>query len=960
MTTPCHPLLVEDQYNWTQLQTLLQSRDYQFDTHFQHHIERLAISSSYALNQLCRTPDLLLKLHSLEQLNSTQLNSAPFDPEPFDPEPFDLEQSRLTKACDNAVDMTSIQKILRQHRHAKLIQIIYLDVINNMPLKQILVHLSDLADQLIRCALRAAEKQLVTKHGQPLDAEGNAMTLNVIAMGKLGGQELNFSSDVDLICSYANEGELDGFGHLSYHEFFTRVVRLLVQLLNDTTEDGFVYRVDLRLRPWGNSGPVALHHQALEHYYQLHGREWEQYAMVKARIITGSSSDQHYIKSILKPFVYRKYHDYRVFEGLAGLKDQIDHQAKLNNMGDNIKVGSGGIREIEFFVQAFQILKGGRNNRLQSPKIFSCFDSLKNQNIIAKKTIEALRDAYVFLRQLENKIQMIADEQSHSCPQNQLIQQRIAHTMNLPNWRAVQNQLDEHRATVSHHFTALFKREVETDQNITITDAFGEGYSDHQQIKLLQSYGLECAPEISHRLTDFFTSKAWGFMSARAKQRFTTLLPDLLQSVAQTKNHLVLFGRLINLFCSIAGRSVYFELLHQNGHLRNKLVHLFNQSEWIAQQVAQYPMLLEHLIQVTDGCDNFDRYQIANSLQIQLDNVAGDTELELDVLRLFKREQTIVIAIAELSDQITTIAVSRYLTELAEVILDAVYRLACTALQSQYGQPICQQDDSREANFAIIGYGKLGGQEMNYQSDLDVIFLHDSTGIKQVTNGKRSIDNHVYFARLAQKIISMTSILTSAGKLYDIDSRLRPEGASGLLVSSDHAYHQYQLHKAWTWEHQALVRARQVAGSLILKPVFDRMRQTILTITREPEKLKKHIVEMRAKINQHNPPNEDQICNLKYAKGCMVDIEFMVQYWTLKYASKVSTIAAYSDNISLINELFRLNLISSDQSQLVDIYQTYQRWLHRTVLQNNPAEIACGLIATEIEQVNKCWDKCFG
>ena len=935
------PLLEDEQYAWAQLQALLQTYNDAFDTHFKSNIQRLATSSTYALNQLCRTPTLLDSLHRLEK--------------------FNLDQVKLTKACDQAQEIANTQKALRQHRHTKMIEIIYLDVIDNIPLQRVLRHLSDLADQLIRCALTAAERKLVAKHGQPVDIDGQPITLNIIAMGKLGGRELNFSSDIDLICSYANEGDLTGYGHLAYQEFFTRVVKLFTKLLNDTTEDGFVYRVDLRLRPWGDSGPVALHHLALEHYYQLHGREWEQYAMVKARMVTGSDSDRAFIQSIIKPFVYRKYHDYRVFEGLASLKDQIDHQARSKNMHDNIKVGNGGIREIEFFVQAFQILKGGRNNKLQSQQIFICFDILQTQNIIPKKTIEELREAYVFLRQLENKIQMIADEQSHSCPQNKLIQQRIAYTLSLKNWQSVQKILNEHRSKVSHHFTELFKRETGTDKNISLSDAFSEDKTDNQQIELLESYKLNQTAEISQQLTEFFTSKAWGFMSARAKQRFSTLLPDLLRSVSQTKNHLILLNRLLNLFSSIAGRSVYFELLHQNGHLLDKLVHLFNKSEWIAQEVSQYPMLLEYLIQPDNNKDKFDREQLERNLQIQLDNVSGDTELELDSLRLFKREQTIIIAIAELSEQITPLAVSQYLTELAEVVLHAVYQLACITLKDQYGTPQCTVAGvTREANFAIIGYGKLGGREMHYQSDLDVIFLHDSAGSEQTTSGKKNIDNGVYFARLAQKIISLTSILTSSGKLYEIDSRLRPEGASGLLVSSDHAYLQYQLNNAWTWEHQALVRARHVGGSPELKSTFQGMRQKILSIERDPHKLKQDIIEMRIKIDQNKAPKEGEYRNLKYSKGCMVDIEFMVQYWTLLHANKVSSVSTYSDNIGLINELFRLGLISSEQSQLVDIYQTYHRWLHRTVLQNNPAEIANEKIAMAVEHVNHCWNECFG
>ena len=935
------PLLENEQYAWAHLQSLLQTQSDHFDTDFKNNIQHLAISSTYALNQLCRTPALLGNLYKLKQ--------------------FNLDQTTLTKASGQTKEIGEIQKVLRQHRHAKLTEIIYLDVIGCMPLKQVLLHLSDLADQLIKCALTAAERQLVTKHGQPVDIDGKPITLNVIAMGKLGGRELNFSSDIDLICSYANEGDLSGYGHLAYQEFFTRVVKLLTKLLNDMTEDGFVYRVDLRLRPWGDSGPVALHHLALEHYYQLHGREWEQYAMVKARMVTGSDSDRTFIQSIIRPFVYRKYHDYRVFEGLAGLKDQIDRQARLKNMHNNIKVGNGGIREIEFFIQAFQILKGGRNNRLQSQQIFICFDILQTQNIIPSKTIDELREAYVFLRQLENKIQMMADEQSHSCPQNNLVQKRIAFALRLKDWKSVQQLLDGHRTKVHHHFTELFKRETGTDNNIPLSDAFSKNKTDNQQIELLETYGLDQTAEINQKLTDFFTSKAWEFMSAKAKNRFSTLLPDLLTSISQTKNHLVLFNRLMNLFSSIAGRSVYFELLHQNSHLLDKLVGLFNKSEWIAHEVAQYPILLEHLIQPNNNEGKYNRDQTANTLQIQLDNVAGDTELELDSLRLFKREQTIVIAIDELSEQITPLAVSQYLTELAEVILHSVYQLACNALEGQYGKPECTVNGVvREANFAIIGYGKLGGREMHYQSDLDVIFLHDSIGSEQLTSGKKRIDNSVFFARLAQKIIAMTSILTSSGKLYEIDSRLRPEGASGLLVTSDHAYLQYQLNKAWTWEHQALVRARHVGGSPILKSVFQEMRQSILCIKRNPQELKQDIIKMRAKIGQSKVLNDGDYCNLKYSKGCMVDIEFMVQYWSLLHANKVSSISTYSDNIGVINELFRLNLISSRQSQLVGIYQTYHRLLHRTVLQNNPAEISSEKIAVAVEHVNHCWNECFG
>ena len=395
-----HPLLQDDQYRWLQLQTILQSDENHFNEEFLLKIQRLAIASSFALEQMSCNPAILHQLQALSR--------------------FKLDEKYLRPVLDDTQSVEQVKSILRRYRHQKLVEIIFLDVIESSSLQQTLANLSDLADLLIHYALEASHKFLTTKHGQPLAEDGNDIKLNVIAMGKLGGRELNFSSDIDLICCYANDGELNGFGRLSHQEFFTRVTRLLTQILNEPTEDGFVYRVDLRLRPWGESGPVALSHAALEHYYQLHGREWEQYAMVKARVLTGSDSDKEYLASIFKPFVYRKYHDYRVFEGLAALKDKINLQARSRNMQDNIKLGYGGIREIEFFIQAFQILKGGRNKQLQSTQIFHCFNVLQKQNIVESKTVDDLRDAYIYLRRLENKIQMLADEQIHSCPTNEI------------------------------------------------------------------------------------------------------------------------------------------------------------------------------------------------------------------------------------------------------------------------------------------------------------------------------------------------------------------------------------------------------------------------------------------------------------------------------------------------------------------------------------------------------------
>ena len=930
-------LLAENRTQWQQVADYLESK--QVSSGAIEKIERLAVASPYALQQLHRHPEWIDALLQREK--------------------FLLEKEIVNLEEQDKIDLEHIKQQLRLYRHQKLVEIIYLDVVADTPVEMILRHLSDLADQLIRTALKACQLQLSAKHGQPLEPGGEAMELNIIAMGKLGGRELNFSSDIDLICCYDSDGELSGYGQLSYQEYFNRLVRLTSQVLSEATAEGFVYRVDLRLRPWGESGPVALNHSALEHYYQLHGREWEQYAMVKARVLTGSETSRNYLVSMLKPFVYRRYHDYRVFDGLAGLKQKIDSQAKSGKMRVNIKVGQGGIREIEFFVQAFQILKGGRNHQLQNTEIFACFEALEQHEIVDSETIQKLREAYCFLRLLENRIQMYNDQQTHDLPESLQQQARIAATMNFSDWGALLAKLQQHRDRVSFYFSELFKQEVASVPGTVLDDGFAEAIDENRQWEFIANANIDKAEEINQLLSRFLQSKAWNFMSAKAKQRFGTLMPILIESIRASANPDILFERFMRLFSSIAGRSVYFELLFQNQALLQKLASLFDKSAWIAGEVSQYPMLLENLIQAGDQT-RFDKAILLQRLQQQLANIEGDPELELDSLRLFKREQTLVIACAELAEEIDVDQVSRYLCELAEVVLESVCQLAEKALQQRFGIPECSVAGTRrKANFAVVGYGKLGGFEMHYQSDLDLIFLHDSEGEQQHTNGDKCVENSTYFARLAQKIISMTSVLTASGKLYEIDSRLRPEGSSGLLVSSIQAYLRYQMEKAWTWEHQALVRARVVAGDPELVPEFDRIREQVLRIPRDPDKLRRDIAEMRERIYRNKRPPEGERIDLKQSRGGMVDIEFLVQFWVLAEANNIGSDCLYSDNIRLLNELFRLNLITSSQSQLVEIYQTYHRLLHESVLQNQSAEVDAEVIAEQVNHVVNCWNECF-
>ena len=932
-------LIGPDSFHWQQLEELLLLQDFERDCDFMESLQKLALGSNYAIAQLIKYPDFIKKLQSCRH--------------------FELDTDQLIRSLEGISDINLIKFQLRLFRHQKLLEIIYLDICRQQDIESTLLQLSELADLLIQQALAKTEQILSTKHGQPFDELGQPMQLNIIGMGKLGGKELNFSSDIDLICCYSDDGNLSGYGQLSHTQYYSHVVKMFNQLLYETTADGFVYRVDLRLRPWGDSGPMVLSHNAFEHYYQLHGREWEQYAMVKARVITGSKSDKKYLQSILKPFIYRRYHDYRVFDGLASLKQKIDQQSSRKKTRCNIKIGRGGIREIEFFVQAFQILKGGRNHQLQTQSLFKAIETLLTQEITDSQTLNQMRESYCFLRLLENRLQMLNDSQTHEIPTRQNSQERISLLLGYANWQSLEKELNQHQNQVNEIFSSLFKQQQNDQPQGEIVQHFNE-LSEEQHLQVIQNLQFTNPQEIHQRLLQFYQSRSLLFMSDKAKKRFHVFFPELLKQITQHQQQLQLLEKLIALLSSIAGRSVYFELLYQNIPLLVKLVHLFDSSNWIAAEVTRHPILLESLLYPGPLADRFDKLKQQHALQVQLQNVRDDEELELDVLRQFKRAQTIVIATAEIAQEIDTTKVSYYLSELAEILLQAVYELSLTALVKQYGEPQCViENQSFKPGLGIIAYGKLGGYELHYQSDLDIIFLHNSSGSKQQTAGPKNIDNAVFFSRLAQKIISKISLLTAAGKLYEIDTRLRPNGSSGMLVTSCHAFHQYQLEKAWVWEHQAIIRARYIAGNVDIKPVFELSRLHIISMIREPDELGHAITEMRDKIYQTKKPAEGKLINIKYSRGCMVDIEFLVQYWILKYANKFASLSERTDNIGLISELHHLGLINGEDLQLRDCYPAFHKWLHERVLQNQSAEISSDLVRNEIEIVKACWNKTF-
>ena len=928
-------LIAPDAFLWERLNDLLEAHSIVLDDTASQRLRRLATASGYALQQLTRYPQWVSAL-----IPGTA---------------FTLDPEQLAARFAVIEDTDTLKQALREARHRHLLEIICLDVCDGQDVDTSLRQLSALADCLIRLALERIEALLAKRHGQPRDQKGEPLTLNVIGMGKLGGRELNFSSDIDLICLYREDGELSGFGKLSHQQFFTQVTRQLVQCLNDSTEDGFVYRVDLRLRPWGDAGPVAMSHAAFEHYYQLHGRDWEQYAMVKARVITGSDADREAIEGIIRPFVYRRYHDYRVFDGLARLKNRIDSEARRKGALDNIKIGKGGIREIEFFVQAFQILRGGRNHRLQTRSLLRALEVLEDESVIPAQTARELRDAYRFLRLLENRIQMQQDQQTHVLPADAITRARIAALLDDGEWERLMSELDHHRKRVSHHFDRLFREAGSPDeQPVQALDEL----DDNALQACLETIGYPEPAAVSEQLRAFFRSRPLLYLSQQAKQRLQAILPLLLEQAARHDDSTQLVERLLQLLNAIAGRSAYYELLYQNRPLLEKLVDTFASSAWIADQVTRYPMLLETLLWPGDPQERFNRQMLADSLDRQLTNVAGDIELELDVLRQFKRAQTLVIAVAELAGELGALQAAEHLSTLAELLLQTVHDRALEELRQQHGRPLYRSDGkTREARLGIIGYGKLGGRELHYRSDLDIIFLHDSGTEAAMTDGQRPIDNGQFFARLAQKIISRITLLTAAGKLYEIDTRLRPDGASGMLVSSLSAFRDYQCHKAWTWEHQALVRARHVAGDPAIAEPFEAIRREVLTLPRDAGTLKHDILEMRERMYRAKRPPEGETVNLKHSRGGLVDIEFLVQYRVLAGANKFASLIQRTDNAGLLSALHEVGLIDDDCVHLRDIYRIFHQWLHARVLQNRSADIEAAPLRKELERVRACWHR---
>lgn len=859
-----------------------------------------------------------------------------------------------------------LMKALRQFRRREMLRIAWRDLAHWAPLEETLQSLSNLADTLIETALSALYSVLTLQFGVPYAKEGVPQQLVVLAMGKLGGQELNFSSDIDLIFAYPEAGETVGVKRPRTHqEFFTRLGQQLIHALSHVTADGFVFRVDMRLRPFGDSGPLAINFSAMEEYYQAHARDWERYAMVKARVVAGDKEAGHLLLKILQPFVYRRYLDFNAFEALRNMKALIDQETNRKGLNNNIKLGPGGIREVEFTCQVFQLIRGGRQPALQQRHLLSTLQHIENYQLLPSEVVHRLRQAYYFLRLTENHLQAIEDRQTQTLPEEPLNKIRLAYSLGFPDWNSFIAHLIHHQQAVHQEFEQIIlpsayekhSPNLESWQTLWSYDL----QNDEKAYAALHAAGFEKAQEILARLRQLVDSTSKK-LSQRGRERLNTLIPLLIATTLGDKRPDEAILRLLGLIEAVAQRSVYLSLLIERPQVLKQLVHLCSESAWITEQITRYPLLLDELIDPRRLYEPLKPEELDNALCAQLAHFSqDDSEMQLDCLCQFKRAHVLHVAFAEISGNITLELTSDHLTAIADTLIKKTLSMAWNALTQKYGQPFCHDGEERRiAGFCVIGYGKVGGIELNYGSDLDLVFLHDSQGTQQMTESDKPLSNNVFFARLAQRIIHILTVKTPAGVLYEVDQRLRPSGLSGLLVSSLEAYETYQKQDAWTWEHQALVRARPLAGDQVCIDRFRKIRAHILSLPRNPEKLKQEVQEMRVKMRESLDQGTKTLFDLKQGPGGIVDIEFMIQYGVLRWASVYPDLLETTAMLRLLKLLGQYQLFEEQVClSLRKAYRTYRTEVHRLTLQNQKSLVGLETFLDHRQEVSAWWQKIF-
>ena len=846
-------------------------------------------------------------------------------------------------------DETLWMKTLRILRARLMFRWIWQDANQLTDVVTLTQELSDFADICVQVAKDFARIPLVAKHGEPMGYNGKVQDLIVVAMGKHGAQELNLSSDIDLIFAFDEQGETNGRKCIEVQQFCILWGQKLIYLLDHITADGFVFRVDMRLRPWGDGSALAISHVALEKYLSQHGREWERYAWIKARIITGGQEGYELLE-MTRPFVFRKYVDYTAFEAMREMKAMIEREVQRRNIEDNIKLGAGGIREVEFIVQVFQLIYGGSKLELQDRQCLVSLRHLGEAELLEPQAVLDLEDAYLFLRRVEHAIQALNDQQSQALPTEPELRARISDTLGFADWDSFMQTLNEKRAKVIYQFEHLIKENE--------PDSLLENYS--QLEKQLDAVLDDQAKNLVH---EFWYGHAIKKLTAKALQRLKTFWPHLIEAVLQSENPQMALMRLMPLVESVLRRTVYLVMLIESKGALQRLVKMATVSPWICEELTQYPVLLDEFLSMDFELPK--RSDLEDSLRQQLLRIELDEVEDLmRVLRLFKKSNVLTVAASDVLAESHLMKVSDALTDIAEVTANAALQLAYQMIVKKHGYPLDSEGQrcGLEHNaFAIIGYGKVGGIELGYGSDLDVVFIHNMDE-QADTDGIKPISGFEFAMRVARKFVSLMTTQTLDGRVYDVDTRLRPSGDAGLLVTSLRAFEQYQLKSAWLWEHQALVRARSIAGEQCLRDKFEVLRCQILTQPRDEAYVRSEVLKMRQKMKDHLGSSKEQkkdgIFHLKQDAGGIVDIEFMAQYAVLAWSGSNPDLAHYSDNVRILEDAAKTGCLSSDDATaLIQAYLRERAESHRLALANQSMQVNAADWYDTREVVCKLWQR---
>ncbi|TXR51850.1 bifunctional [glutamate--ammonia ligase]-adenylyl-L-tyrosine phosphorylase/[glutamate--ammonia-ligase] adenylyltransferase [Reinekea thalattae] len=852
-------------------------------------------------------------------------------------------------------DEAGVMKQLRCWRNRHMARLICRDQLQLNNVRTTAKAVSDLADSAVNAALKWSTDAVQQREGVAASCRfsGQPEQLVVIAMGKHGAQELNLSSDIDLIFAYPSQAETDK--DKPHEQLFTRIARKLIKLLDARTADGFVFRVDMRLRPWGQSGALVSNFSALQNYYLQHGRFWERFAMVKARSITGAAEAQAQLQQILMPFVYRRYVDYQAIGALRELKQKMNAEVRRHRLDRNIKLGRGGIREVEFIAQVFQLIRGGQDVRLQQRGTWPVLSVLAEVELLPFEAVEQLQQAYDFLRDLEHRIQAIDDQQGQTLPSDELSLMRLACAIGYSSVDQLEQQLQHYRDQVHQHFSLLISEESEQLDTAELNGYRQQWLADK----------LENNEPLVQRLAQFRDLAAVQRLAPSARQNLDALMPILWAKLQACSDAASRFDAIAPILEAVLRRTSYFSLLAENPAAVSELVKLVPQSQWLANNFIEKPYLLDELIDLRSLYSLPTKVELMDELHQQLLRIPEeDLEQQMEVMRHFRHAKVLRAAACEITGLLPLMKISDYLAWVAEVVVEQSLSLAWQQMLAKYGRPSCLNDEVGEVSFGVIAYGKMGGLELSYESDLDLVFIHraDPQG---ATDGPKVIENPVFMARLGQKLIHLLSAQTASGSLYEVDMRLRPSGNSGMLVSSVSAFADYQQREAWVWEHQALVRARFIAGDASLKQAFDQIRQSVLCQPRSRQLLLAEVTAMRQKMRQHQSahvsaryPGND--FNVKQDDGGIIDLEFMVQFWVLLNAHDYPQITRFSDNVRTLNELSSAGIVSqSENERLQQAYLTLRQAAHHCILSAQSSGVVQvekhSSLAQAIEDVISLW-----